>query len=219
MALDPGREPKQARHLGEAGTGDSFWPGHLSLVGDRPRFEEVLPLHGLPEKSNYSGRPGKPGWAGFGSAGRDGTHDPTGGHTARQGANAGIVERPRGPEGDLDRLVAELGNRNAVAAILGNVENPEPDLRLRGAMGSKTVTFGEPDKNRGISAFVRLTKSPESESPWGFFLSRSPSRLSRLSGPGPHVLCFESVRLGSDGKPHLYDRTPKNRAKTLRVSG
>ena len=39
------------------------------------------------------------------------------------------------------------------------------------------------------------------------------------SGPGVHVLCFESVRSGSDGKPHGYDRTPKNRAKTLKVSG
>jgi hypothetical protein len=50
-----------------------------------------------------------------------------------------------GPEGDFDGLFAVGRHRGAALGILGEVDDPEVDLRLdpTGA-GSNTVTFAEP---------------------------------------------------------------------------
>ena len=55
-----------------------------------------------------------------------------------------VFKRPLGPEGDFGRLFAVSGHRGATFGILGEVDDPEPDLRLdpTGA-GSQSVTDGE----------------------------------------------------------------------------
>jgi hypothetical protein len=65
--------------------------------------------------------------------------------TPRQGSDVAILERPFGPEGDLDHLFEAGCHRGATVANLGGMYDPEPDLRLdRARAGSHTVTLGEP---------------------------------------------------------------------------
>jgi hypothetical protein len=56
----------------------------------------------------------------------------------------GILGQGHGPEGDLDRLFAIGGHGGDTLGSLGEVDDPEPDLRLidLGA-GSQSVTYGE----------------------------------------------------------------------------
>ena len=48
----------------------------------------------------------------------------------KQGTDIAVFKHPLGPEGDFDRLVAIGGNRAAVVAVLGNVDDPKVDLGL-----------------------------------------------------------------------------------------
>ena len=61
-----------------------------------------------------------------------------------RGADVAILKRPLGHKGDLDRLFAGGGHGGAVLGILGEMDDPEPDLRFRPGAGSHTVTDGEP---------------------------------------------------------------------------
>jgi hypothetical protein len=63
-----------------------------------------------------------------------------------QGAYVAVFKRPFGPEGDFDGLFAIVRRRGARVAILGEMDDPEVDLRLDpSGGGSNTVTYGEPE--------------------------------------------------------------------------
>ena len=152
-------------------------------VATLPDSRRALPFDGLPEEFDYSGGLGFSGRFGVASAGRDSAYHPVRGRPAPQGADVAVFERPLGPEGDLDRLFAVGGHGGATVAILGEMDDPEPDLRLDPSRaGSYTVTFGEPAlfQARGWG----LTP------PAGFFLS-----LSRDSPfPEPSITSLACVR-------------------------
>jgi len=64
---------------------------------------------------------------------------------APQVADVAVLKRPLGAEGDLEGLFAVSGHSGTRVAILGELDDPEPDLRLDPTRGeSHTVTFGEP---------------------------------------------------------------------------
>jgi hypothetical protein len=75
------------------------------------------------------------------------------GYPSPQDADVAVIERPLGPEGDLDRLFAVGGHGSATLGILGEVDDPEPNLRLdRPGAGSQSVTDGEPYGTRTPTA-------------------------------------------------------------------
>lgn len=138
---DQAEEPHDLRH---PGPGDSLPPRDLSLGRDLADFELTTPLLGLPEELDRPRRPGLPGWLG-GPSGLGGhVHDSVGRDPPRQGANAPVLERPLGPQGNLDGLFVELGLGNAVVADRGDVDDPKPDLRRALPAGSQPVTLGDP---------------------------------------------------------------------------
>ena len=169
--MDLGREPKHPHDLGHSRPGDALPPGYLGLGGDLAGLEEGLPLDGLAEKLDDPGRPGVSRWLGLAPAGGGRGHHPVGGHPARQGADVAAFERPLRAQRDLDRLFAIGGPGYAVGVVLGDMDDPEPDLGLGPTRtGSNTVTLAEPiTRPRNIRVF-QLTENPESESPWGFFV-------------------------------------------------
>lgn len=144
VLLDLRREAEHSHDLGHSRSSNPLTACDGRLIGNLAGLEERLPFDGLPEQLDHVGRPGSPGWFGLVSARSDGAHDPLRGHPARQGANVAVLERPLRPQRDLDRLFAVGGPGGAVWAARGDVDDPEPDLGLGHAMGSNTVTLGEP---------------------------------------------------------------------------
>lgn len=125
--------------------------GDIGLDGGLPGFEVGLPLDGLPQKFNHSGRIGVLRRLGSVSARRDGAYDPVGGHSARQGADFVVLENPTfdsaqaglGPEGEPDRLCT-IGGR-AFGGVEGQVKNAVPDLGPREA----SLAVGRPTHSGG----------------------------------------------------------------------
>ncbi len=121
VLLDLGDQAQESQDLGDAGSGDALAAGDLGLVADLARVELAPPLDGLAQELGDPGRPGLPGRLGLDPARRDGADDPVGAHTAREGADVAVIERPFGAQRDLDRLFAVGGPGFAVAAIPGDV--------------------------------------------------------------------------------------------------
>ena len=105
----------------------------FGLSGDPPWLQKGPPLHGLTEEFNHSGRLGFSGRLGIAPGRRDGTQDPICPYLAGHDADVGVFEGPLRPEGNFDRLFPIGHHRAAVGAFLGDVDDPEPDLRLRDA--------------------------------------------------------------------------------------
>ena len=136
---------QQTHYLGHPGPGDPFLPGDFRLAGDFSGFQESLPLDGFSEEFDYSGGLWFPGRFGVTTAGWNSAYHLTWRRSSRQGAYVAVFKRPLGPEGDFDHLFAVGHHRGVTLAILGQMENPEIDLRLDPSWaGSHTVTFGEP---------------------------------------------------------------------------
>lgn len=152
LFLDLRREAQHSHDLCYAGAGNAFPNGDVSLAGDLAGLQEGLPLDGLAEEFDHPGRPGHLRWFRSASVERGGPYHPVRRQPTRQSANVAVFEGPLGPEGDLDRLFAIGGHRGATVAILGEMDNPEVDLRLDppGA-GSNTVTLGDPCRTRTSS--------------------------------------------------------------------
>lgn len=98
----------------------------LSLPSFRPLEQELVELSQLiaPARDGFSCRFGvPPGWP-------DRVYHSAGGCSQLEGADVTVLERPLGPQGDLDGLFAVGGHWGAVMANLGEMDDPEVDLRL-----------------------------------------------------------------------------------------
>ena len=131
LLLDLGREAEHAHDLGHPSTGDPFPPGDLGLARNLAGVELSPPLLGLQEEVDHPRRPRFPWWPGPTPASGDGADDPLGGYVTRQKAHVRVLERPLGPQDDLDRLVAVSGRQRArygIVSVSGYMQDPEPDL-------------------------------------------------------------------------------------------
>ena len=84
-------------------------------------LDEGLPLHRLPEEVNGPLRPWFQRPLGRSQVPRHRAHHSLGRHPARQGAHVAVLERPLGPQGDLDGLFEQPGHGDAVVAARGDV--------------------------------------------------------------------------------------------------
>ena len=133
MLLDRRGQAQHAHDLVYAGSRDPLPSGNVGLVGDLAGLQEGLPFDGLAEELDHPGCFGLLWRLWVAPAAMEGVYDLVGGHPARQGADVAVFEGPLGSKGDLDRLFAVGGHGGAVVAFLGDVDDPEPDLGLRGA--------------------------------------------------------------------------------------
>jgi hypothetical protein len=88
---------EQGHHLGHPSPGDSLAAGNLGLIVNLAGLEEGLPLRGLAEKLDNTGRPGRLGRLAVPVLGRERIDDAFGRHPPRQGADVAIFEGPFGP--------------------------------------------------------------------------------------------------------------------------
>ena len=117
---DRRREPKEAHNLSHPGAGDTLSAGDLRLARDFSVVELPSPLLGFAEELDHCGRPQLPG-LGRSARLRGRAHDTVSGDTPFQGAHAPVLERPLGPQGDLDRLFEQLGLGDDVVAVRSHV--------------------------------------------------------------------------------------------------
>ena len=115
------RPVDHAHDLRHPGAGDPLAAGDGGLAGGLAGLEEGLSFERLAKEFDHAGRPGLLRRLGLAPARRDGTDDPVGGHTARQGAHVAVFEGPFGPQCDLDGLSAVGGNGRAVGFVHGDV--------------------------------------------------------------------------------------------------
>jgi len=159
MFLDLWREAQQAHDLGHPGAGDALPAGDGRPVGDLAGLEEALPLEGLAEVLDHAGRPWFPGLFGRAPTGWGGGHDPSPGHTTRQGVDVGSLERLPRRQGHLNRLFAQLVPGSAIAASR-DVQDPDEDPRRDFPGGSNTVTFGEQKKQERNTRVLPVSGRP-----------------------------------------------------------
>lgn len=149
--LNLGRESYQAHDLRHPGPADVFAAGDLGLISDPARVKQRPPLEGLAEQLHHARYLGLLGQPGLAPARRGTGHDAVSRNPAGERADAARRERRVRPQRDLHGLVAV---RRRVALRLGDVDDPENDLRLRPPRppavrraarrrSSSSVTFGE----------------------------------------------------------------------------
>jgi hypothetical protein len=145
--LDFGRKAQQSHDLGYPGAGDPLPSGDLRLVPNLTGVELPPPFLGRPEKLDHLRCLGSLGRLPVPGLRREGVDGLVRRHTSFQGAHDPGLERTLGPQGDFHRLFAVGGHRGPIRALLGDMDDPEPDLGpgpSGPAAASRTVTFGEP---------------------------------------------------------------------------
>jgi hypothetical protein len=123
-------------------------PGNLCLIADLTRFDQGLPLHGLAEQLDHTGCLRLLRRFRFVPGLRDGTHDPVRPHPPHHRTHVALLERPLRTQGDLDGLFADGIAKCAVVAVFRHVDDPEPDLRLRGAVPVSRLTHSGSQMSR-----------------------------------------------------------------------
>ena len=78
-----------------------------------------------------------------------------------------MLEGSLGPQGDLDRLFAELVSGEAVVAFR-DVQDPDVDLRRDFPSGSNIVTFGEQKKQERKIRVLPASGEPREREFLGF---------------------------------------------------